>query len=521
MSRPWLDAWLLRPQRLMLALLLIALPLCLLVGQQAAQRWTAQRQQELIASAAQRLTQRIRHVEQELQALLGLRGLLLAHWVREPRLRALLTAPHDEQARGAANAYLAELVAVGLSDLVWLIDADGLCLAASNDGQPDSPVGTSYADRLYFQQALAGRLAHQYLIGRRTRTPGLHHALALRDAEGRVIGVLASKLQLSRLAEALELEDGFVTDDQGLVMVATRPHWVGRLLADAPGWRLTASEREARYRRRDFASLPLRAAQLVERPELDVLEDEAGVPALVQVLAQPSQGLHVHLLEPLGMLRALRRERSQLMLLFSLGGLLASWVVAGSAIYVLRGRLHERQMQAQQQALQVLNRELAEQALSDALTGCANRRALLQRLDEELQRRRRVAHPLCLAMIDIDHFKSVNDRFGHAVGDQALQHVAQLLRAGLRGSDLLARVGGEEFVLMLVDTPLPAARATLERLRQRLAAAPLPASGERLTVSMGLAEAQAGDDCDRLLARADAGLYAAKQGGRDRVCDAQ
>ncbi|MFN4116385.1 MAG: GGDEF domain-containing protein, partial [Inhella sp.] len=148
MPRAWLEVWLLRPQRLMLVLLLIALALCLLVGQQAAQRWTVQRQQELIASAAQRLTQRIRHVEQELQALLG-----------------------------------------------------------------------------------------------------------------------------------------------------------------------------------------------------------------------------------------------------------------------LRGRLHERQMQAQQRALQALNRELAEQALSDALTGCANRRALLQRLDEELQRRRRVAHPLCLAMIDIDHFKSVNDRF--------------------------------------------------------------------------------------------------------------
>jgi diguanylate cyclase (GGDEF)-like protein len=521
MSGSWLDAWLLRPRRLVLLLLLLAAPLCLLLGHWGAVHWTAQRQQSLIADAEQRLGQRIRHVEQELRALLGLRGLLLSHWVREPRLLALLREPANPAVRAAADAYLAELVQLGLSDLAWLIDADGLCLAASNHGQPDSPVGTRYTDRLYYQQARRGELAHQYLIGRRTRTPGLHHALALRGADGQVIGVLASKLQLSRLAEALELEDGFVSDEQGLVIVATRPAWAGRLLADAPAWQLADADRQARYGRRDFEPLPLRSVELAERPALSLLEDEDGVPAMVQVLRAPSQGLSVHLLEPLGLLKALQRERQQLALLLASGGLLASWALAVSAIFLLRGRLHDRQTLAQQAALQALNQQLAEQALRDPLTGCANRRALLQRLDEELQRRRRVAHPLSVAMIDIDHFKSVNDRFGHAVGDQALRHVAATLQAGLRGSDLLARVGGEEFVLMLVDTPQPAALALLERLRAGLAAAPLPSMDEALTASMGLAEAQADDDCDSLLARADAGLYAAKAGGRNRVCQVQ
>jgi diguanylate cyclase (GGDEF)-like protein len=154
-------------------------------------------------------------------------------------------------------------------------------------------------------------------------------------------------------------------------------------------------------------------------------------------------------------------------------------------------------------------RELDALARTDALTGVANRRAGEEALARELARADRHDAPLSVVMLDLDHFKAYNDRFGHGAGDLLLQRAARAWRHELRASDLLARWGGEEFLAVLPDCPLADAAAVAERLR---AAVPAPSS-----CSAGVALRTSGELREVLLARADEALYAAKAEGRDRI----
>lgn len=166
--------------------------------------------------------------------------------------------------------------------------------------------------------------------------------------------------------------------------------------------------------------------------------------------------------------------------------------------------------------------ELRALATTDALTGIANRGHLMNIGVQEFGRARRYGQALSVLMLDIDRFKSVNDRWGHPTGDQVIHVVAQTLRSMARGQDLAGRLGGEEFALLLPATPLAGARAIAERLRQSVQDSVSVQAGDgevvRFTVSIGVAALAAQDaDFDSLLQRADRALYLAKDGGRNRV----
>jgi diguanylate cyclase (GGDEF)-like protein len=160
-----------------------------------------------------------------------------------------------------------------------------------------------------------------------------------------------------------------------------------------------------------------------------------------------------------------------------------------------------------------------QQAREDALTGLANRRAFDELLAYEFTRAARSELPLCVALIDIDHFKRINDEHSHAIGDEVLRRVAQRMRSLCRDVDTLARWGGEEFALLLPDTRLSDALNVCERVRHGLENLDLDPvhPGLSVTVSIGLASHEELPDHDRLLSQADAALYAAKQAGRNRV----
>jgi diguanylate cyclase (GGDEF)-like protein len=157
-------------------------------------------------------------------------------------------------------------------------------------------------------------------------------------------------------------------------------------------------------------------------------------------------------------------------------------------------------------------------AAHDALTGLPNRRSASERLEAERMRAQRLGEPLSVLMIDIDRFKAVNDRWGHAQGDHVLVALAEVLRAELRGADLGARYGGEEFLAILPDTRMAQAQEAAERIRERIAALRIALDGATLaiTVSIGVAQLADGESSSALIARADAALYAAKAGGRNR-----
>ncbi len=166
-----------------------------------------------------------------------------------------------------------------------------------------------------------------------------------------------------------------------------------------------------------------------------------------------------------------------------------------------------------------MEKDLQEQADRDALTGALNRRRLWETADHEIQRARRYGHPLTVLMLDIDRFKTVNDNFGHAAGDEVLKAMAAMVNGTLRDTDSFARIGGEEFVVLLPETGPEMALAAAERIRKRIeqTSVDTPAGRVRFTVSIGASSLSATDvKFDEILRRADSALYRAKEGGRNR-----
>jgi diguanylate cyclase (GGDEF)-like protein len=161
-----------------------------------------------------------------------------------------------------------------------------------------------------------------------------------------------------------------------------------------------------------------------------------------------------------------------------------------------------------------------EAAFTDHLTGLANRRRFERQLEREVTRTLRYGHPFCLLLLDIDRFKDVNDTYGHEVGDEAIRRLAIILQAGTRGIDTAARIGGEEFAVILTEADFEGGFEVAERLRLAIKTAEVPTVGH-MTASFGVAEfpmsAQTGRE---LIAIADAAMYEAKRQGRDRVARA-
>lgn len=192
---------------------------------------------------------------------------------------------------------------------------------------------------------------------------------------------------------------------------------------------------------------------------------------------------------------------------------------------VARNRELEQSLASSSQEIDDLRRNLQEarqEAVTDALTGIANRKFFDSRLQSERERRLQGRSPLCLLLVDIDHFKRFNDTFGHQIGDEVLKVVAMTLKSCVKGRDLPARYGGEEFAVILPDTTLEDGLRVAEQIRGTLASKRLQnkRSGQdygRLTLSIGAAALRPSEPASALIARADAALYQAKRDGRNLV----
>jgi len=244
---------------------------------------------------------------------------------------------------------------------------------------------------------------------------------------------------------------------------------------------------------------PLRTALTAMRPLVLKLADEAspgleagGHPAHVLVVPMQRAGQLMGAMELyLNTSREITEDQADL-----LNG------VASQGAIAIR---HAQLFQAQE-----------ENALTDELTKLPNRRALAQRYLQEMHRARRYHKSIAFLMIDLDHFKQVNDTYGHLEGDAVLHELAKILTAGARESDVCARYGGEEFGIILHETTEQGARTLAERIRAKVASATFP-GGLRLTISIGVAATAEPALFTTLMERADQALYAAKQGGRNQV----
>jgi diguanylate cyclase (GGDEF)-like protein len=168
----------------------------------------------------------------------------------------------------------------------------------------------------------------------------------------------------------------------------------------------------------------------------------------------------------------------------------------------------------------LLHRQMSERALTDGLTGLLNHRTFMEKLTEELNRLDRGPQPFSLLLLDIDHFKRVNDTYGHPVGDEALRTVAGIVKRSVRAIDYVARYGGEEFAVGLVGADGRGAEQMAERIRKTVEKTPVTAGRTTFscTLSIGASTLRTGERKEGLIARADAALYHAKRTGRNRIC---
>ena len=208
-----------------------------------------------------------------------------------------------------------------------------------------------------------------------------------------------------------------------------------------------------------------------------------------------------------------------------LGSQLTAFDAIGTAVFVLLGTMAStllgRVLEASNRRAFALEQELHRDARTDTLTGLHNRRSMEERGLLELKRAERSRVPVSLILCDLDHFKSINDKHGHEIGDEALRVVARVLRGALREYDMLGRWGGEEFMVVLVDTPMRLAIEIAERMRTAVGAASFPDLPGGATISIGVSTLDKVTTplaaWDSLLKEADQLLYQAKKEGRNRV----
>jgi diguanylate cyclase (GGDEF)-like protein len=189
----------------------------------------------------------------------------------------------------------------------------------------------------------------------------------------------------------------------------------------------------------------------------------------------------------------------------------------------IRMKLERDRLRQRAEELRRSAEAASEMSMTDALTGLLNRYGLHRALQRELSEARRYGRPLSCLLIDIDFFKAVNDTYGHAAGDAALQQAARVIADSVRGSDVVCRYGGEEFLVLAPETGHEGARALAEKIREAFSARLFGDAGRvfPLTLSAGVAQLSTGESGNDMIARADDALYHAKQTGRDRVEAAQ
>lgn len=408
------------------------------------------------------------------------------------------------------------------ADLVWLATPDGLVIASSDaHTDTDTLVGASYGDREYFKTATLGSPGQQYLIGRKTRQPGIFFSAPV-YAGGRLVGVAVVKLGLRRLSHWVDTGASFVTDANGVIVLANDAAITGMAVPGARVFKMTAAQRRSDYQQEDFAVLPIEDYDPTpgtpffmrsnSRHETRLVRlHGGGQPYMLDASPSMDGELTVYTINEVPTLRSLGIERQRYTVL--LFGLLIS--SAGVLMLLIR---HLRRERRQLTHTLAMNAALEHEVKYDALTGSLSRSHFLKRLRAAIVQARDTGMPAAIVLIDLDHFKHINDTWGHALGDTVLVEFVRLCHDSLREDGVCGRLGGEEFAIILSGATEAHAFDAAERLRETVRATRIDA-GERtigFTISAGIAGWHAGDDESAWLQRADAALYLAKSHGRDR-----
>jgi diguanylate cyclase (GGDEF)-like protein/hemerythrin-like metal-binding protein len=409
-------------------------------------------------------------------------------------LAGLLTLFHAADASQRDRAV--DVVAAGRADRVaYFIDPSGVTRAASNRAESDSFMGKDFSMRPYFQEAIAGYPGRFVGVGLVSRLPGFFAGQPVRDGHGAITGVAVVKKTLN--AESFGpkgADSSFVVAPDGRVLLAGSLRYEGR-----PLWAQAVPGGAVENR-----------APILDRPvsgtEWTVLDGDRYI-----AVRRPIPGSDWSVV-------TLKAETVQvvnrflgIVITFLLSVVIVFFFVVVQRQYGTESKLADRHRAAEGRA-----REMARRADSDALTGILNRFGFNEAFSREFSRARRYRQPLSLLLVDLDHFKNVNDRYGHPAGDKVLAGAARLLESHIRESDTVARWGGEEFAIVAPMTDASGAAQLAEKIRGLMEVTHVGPVGA-VTASFGVTEMRPDDTVEAMLHRVDEALYHAKESGRNQV----
>ncbi|AJC22234.1 sensor domain-containing diguanylate cyclase [Pandoraea pulmonicola] len=411
------------------------------------------------------------------------------------------------------------------ADLVWLATPDGTTIASSDADTPNPLVGENYGDREYFRIAVLGGSGQQYIIGRKTRLPGIYFTAPV-YREGRLVGVTVIKLGLRRLSHWVDSGSSFITDKNGVIVLANDPTFTGLAVPGARVFKLAPDERRRLYQQEDFSVVPIENYDLspstlgfrADSDTEDGVRDARLVrvrpddqPYLLEVDTALDSELIIYTMTEVPTLGSLVVERRRYAVL-----VFAVLLSSAGALFMLVRYLRREKLQLSDTLAK--NAALEHEVKYDALTGALSRAHFLKRLRAEVVQAGAAKVPTSIILIDLDHFKRINDTWGHALGDTVLATFVRICHESLREDDICGRLGGEEFAIILSGANEARAIEAAERLREAVQNTHIAVDARTLqfTVSAGVAEWHAGDDDNAWLQRADAALYLAKSRGRNR-----
>ncbi len=418
-----------------------------------------------------------------------------------PAILPLLDGGSQNQI-GTAKSVLDLNVDASGAALGFIFDRNGKVVVASSGGHT-ARLPASAADRSApdFVKSVTGEAGYHFAFDPRSRSLDYYASYPIRN-HGAVIGVAVLKKSLGLFAVDLKYFDHpyFLVDPDGVVMLTNRPDMLLRTL-----WPL--STEQSRQNARQFG-------KLIDRP---LVENEIADATWINFGGARDFARRRHVGHggwSLVMLKPIQQIYASRVL-----GIIITLLVTVMTLIYLFGKerwFHDSIQMERRLQLQNLAQDLRFQATTDPLTGLFNRLKFDQTLSIELSRSARYGSPMCLVLYDVDHFKDVNDTYGHQVGDKVLTQLSHVVSGSIRDCDVLARWGGEEFILMLPGCDAEMARATVEKLRTAVTQVTFDLVGN-VTCSFGVAEWAEGDTAEALIARADDALYRAKVKGRNRV----
>jgi len=347
------------PHTLVFGFMLLCLPLVLIISWSVASRWEVDQYRISIEQANNSLNLRLQQASQDFEVTLAqLRGLpeMLA---ADPKFIQALQHPKNQQYQSVANQFIKDESRYLLVDVAWLIDAHGQCLASSNFDTTESLVGENYADRVYFKEAIVGNLGRQFAIGRRTNIPGLFFSSPVRDNTGVIIGVIVLKADLSNVSRRIRLRESFMTDDQGVVILADQEDMLFKTLPNAPIQNTAEDFRQKRYKRSEFSQIEVTPAGITSYPEVQLFGNRK-IPALVRTIERPQDGFTSHIIEYMPQLSNLEDQRLFYFIISSISVLAVLWGVFATLVFVSRARIYRKNIETANVELHSLINRLAD-----------------------------------------------------------------------------------------------------------------------------------------------------------------